>query len=59
MIQNRSPEACTELIERNAGFVRQLAREIEKLYPCAAIGFEDYEQEGRIALLRAARLFDP
>ena len=59
MIQNGNPEACTELIERNAGFVRQLAGEIEKLYPCAAIGFEDYEQEGRIALLRAARLFDP
>ena len=59
MIQNGNPEACTELIERNAGFVRQLAGEIEKLYPCAAIGFEDYEQEGRIALLHAAKRYMP
>ncbi|MDO5144622.1 MAG: sigma-70 family RNA polymerase sigma factor [bacterium] len=59
MIQNGNPEAYTELIERNAGFIRQLAGEIAKLYPCAVIGFDDYEQEGRIALLHAARLYDP
>ena len=59
MIQNESPDACTELIQRNAGLIHQLAVSMTKQYPSAALTYEDYEQEGRLALLRAARRFDP
>lgn len=59
MIQNGSPDACTELIQRNAGLIHQLAVGMAKQYPSAALTYEDYEQEGRLALLRAARRFDP
>ena len=59
MIQNGNHEACTQLIERNTMFIRSAAIQFEKRYGGAVLSCDDYEQEGRIALLHAAERFVP
>ncbi len=59
MIQNGNHEACAQLIERNTMFIRSAAIQFEKRYGGAVLNCDDYEQEGRIALLHAAERFVP
>lgn len=59
MIQNGNHEACTQLIEQNTMFIRSAAIQFEKRYGGAVLSCDDYEQEGRIALLHAAERFVP
>ena len=57
MIQNGNHEACTQLIEQNTMFIRSAAIQFEKRYGSAVLNCDDYEQEGRIALLHAAERY--
>lgn len=59
MIQNGNHEACTQLIEQNTMFIRSAAIQFEKRYGGAVLNCDDYEQEGRIALLHAAERYMP
>ena len=59
MIQNGNHEACAQLIERNTMFIRSAAIQFEKRYGGAVLNCDDYEQEGRIALLHAAERYMP
>ena len=59
MIQNGNHEACAQLIERNTMFIRSAAIQFEKRYGSAVLSCDDYEQEGRIALLHAAKRYMP
>ena len=59
MIQNGNHEACAQLIERNTMFIRSAAIQFEKRYGSAVLNCDDYEQEGRIALLHAAERYMP
>ena len=59
MIQNGNHEACTQLIEQNTMFIRSAAIRFEKRYGGAVLSCDDYEQEGRIALLHAAERYMP
>ena len=51
--------AAEELVSRNKGFIHKIAEQ----YPCdfrnPRMDFDDYMQEGTVALLRAASQFDP
>lgn len=52
-------DAAEELVSRNKGFIHKIAEQ----YPCdfrnPRMDFDDYMQEGTLALLRAASQFDP
>ena len=52
-------DAAEELVSRNKGFIHKIAEQ----YPCdfrnPRMDFDDYMQEGTVALLRAASQFDP
>ena len=52
-------DAAEELVSRNKGFIHKIAAQ----YPCdfrnPRMDFDDYMQEGTVALLRAASQFDP
>ena len=52
-------DAAEELVSRNKGFIHRIAEQ----YPCdfrnPRMDFDDYMQEGTVALLRAASQFDP
>ena len=52
-------DAAEELVSRNKGFIHKIAGQ----YPCdfrnPRMDFDDYMQEGTVALLRAASQFDP
>ena len=52
-------DAAEELVSRNKGFIHKIAAQ----YPCdfrnPRMDFDDYMQEGTLALLRAASQFDP
>ena len=52
-------DAAEELVSRNKGFIHRIAEQ----YPCdfrnPRMDFDDYMQEGTLALLRAASQFDP
>ena len=59
MIQNGNHEACTQLIEQNAAWIHSMAVQFEKQYSNVILSCDDYEQEGRIALLHAAKRYMP
>ena len=59
MIQNGNHEACTQLVEQNTAWIRSMAVQFEKQYSNAILSCDDYEQEGRIALLHAAKRYMP
>ena len=59
MIQNGSHEAYTQLIEQNTAWIRSMAVQYEKQYSNSILSCDDYEQEGRIALLHAAKRYMP
>ena len=52
-------DAAEELVSRNKGFIHKIAEQ----YPCdfrnPRMDFDDYMQEGTLALIRAASQFDP
>ena len=52
-------DTAEELVSRNKGFIHKIAEQ----YPCdfrnPRMDFDDYMQEGTVALLRAASQFDP
>ena len=52
-------DATEELVSRNKGFIHRIAEQ----FPCDSrnprMDFDDYMQEGSLALLRAASQFDP
>ena len=47
------------MIEQNTMFIRSAAIQFEKRYGGAVLNCDDYEQEGRIALLHAAKRYMP
>ena len=47
------------MIEQNTMFIRSAAIQFEKRYGSAVLSCDDYEQEGRIALLHAAERYMP
>ena len=57
--QSGDTDAAEELVSRNKGFIHKIAVQ----YPCdfrnPRMDFDDYMQEGTVALLRAASQFDP
>lgn len=59
LYQAGDTDAAEELVSRNKGFIHKIA----ELYPCdfrnPRLDFDDYMQEGTLALLRAAAQFDP
>lgn len=59
MIQNGNHEACTHLVEQNTAWIRSMAVQFEKQYSNSILSCDDYEQEGRIALLHAAKRYMP
>lgn len=59
MIQSGNHEACTQLIEQNTAWIRSMAVQFEKQYSNTILNCDDYEQEGRIALLHAAERYVP
>ena len=59
MIQNGNHEACAQLVEQNTAWIRSMAVQFEKQYSNSILSCDDYEQEGRIALLHAAKRYMP
>ena len=57
--QGGDTDAAEELVSRNKGFIHKIAEQ----YPCdfrnPRMDFDDFMQEGTLALLRAASQFDP
>ena len=57
--QSGDTDAAEELVNRNKGFIHKIAEQ----YPCdfrnPRMDFDDYMQEGTLALIRAASQFDP
>lgn len=52
-------DAAEELISRNKGFIHKIAEQFPCDYRNPRMDFDDYMQEGSLALLRAASQFDP
>lgn len=59
MIQQGKCEACSQLIEQNTTLIRAVATQFAKHHSNTILSCDDYEQEGRIALLDAAKRYCP
>ena len=59
MIQQGKCEACPQLIEQNTTLIRAVATQFAKHHSNTILSCDDYEQEGRIALLDAAKRYCP
>ena len=52
-------KAAEELIAENRAFIHELSVQFSKQYAGLLLESDDYDQEGSMALLRAAEKFDP
>ena len=59
MIQQGKHEAYSQLIEQNTTLSRAVAMQFAKHHSNTILICDDYEQEGRIALLDAAKRYCP
>lgn len=59
MIQQGKCEVCSQLIEQNTTLIRAVAMQFAKHHSNTILSCDDYEQEGRIALLDAAKRYCP
>ena len=59
MIQQGKHEAYSQLIEQNTTLIRAVATQFAKHHSNTILSCDDYEQEGRIALLDAAKRYCP
>ena len=59
MIQQGKHEAYSQLIEQNTTLIRAVAMQFAKQHSNTILSCDDYEQEGRIALLDAAKRYCP